>query len=253
MEKGTSATYTSFDVNSYTELWKLYPHRAGGRFSFTTPTGTSYCSATSISNNRVVTAAHCVFDTPSRNQFFTNKVFTPAYSNGSAPYGSFATTSCWILTAWQSRSGSYAINSWARYDVAVCSVGTNSAGQTVNNAVGWAGRSWNFNYTQLLFLNGWPWKYYTDNNIPSGAGQYQRACIAETRQQATDVLGLGCNWGRGASGGSWLRQYKPLAGGAANYVNSVYSGFFIGQQNAYGIRFTSNNIVPLCASGAANC
>ena len=82
---GTSGIYTSYIANWLSNDQTIYPHRWVGRLSFTTPSGTSYCSATSISNNHIVTAAHCVYDTPSRNQYYSNFVFTPAYRNGSAP------------------------------------------------------------------------------------------------------------------------------------------------------------------------
>ena len=57
-------------------------------------------------------------------------------------------------------------------------------------------------------------------------------------------LGSGCFWGPGISGGSWLVGYKPFV--VTGRVNSVNSGLFIGQQNLYGARFNSSNIVPLC-------
>ena len=86
---GTSGVYTFYDVNTNTALWNIFPHKWDGKFTFTTPSGGSSCSATVISGNNIVTAAHCVYDTPSRNQFYTNKVFTPAFRNGSAPFGTF--------------------------------------------------------------------------------------------------------------------------------------------------------------------
>ena len=245
--KGASQTYTYYEINRKNPLWKQYPHIWVGKFTFTTPSGDASCSATAISNNHIVTAAHCVYDTPARNAFWTNKAFTPAYRNGSAPYGTFATTGCTILTAYQNLSGSYTINGWARYDVAVCSVGKNSAGQTLNQAVGSAGRSWNFNYNQLHFNSGYPARNYNDKLL-SGAAQYLRSCTAESFQQTTDTLGSGCYYGRGISGGPWLRDYKATY--VSGYVNSVNSGLFFGTQNNYGARFTSNNIVVLCnASG----
>ncbi len=63
-------------------------------------------------------------------------------------------------------------------------------------------------------------------------------------------MGGGCNWGPGISGGPWLVSYDPF-NVTTSYVNVVNSGLFIGQQNLYGGRFTSNNIVPLCT--AAGC
>ena len=120
--------YTFYDVNTITALWNIYPHRWDGKFTFTTPSGGASCSATVISGNNIVTAAHCVYDTPSRNQFYTNKVFTPAYRNGSAPFGTFATTTCSVLTAWVNLSGGFSINTWSRHDVAVCTLGKNCCG-----------------------------------------------------------------------------------------------------------------------------
>jgi len=243
---GTFGVYTYFDVNTHSAFWRIYPHIWDGKFTFTTPSGGSSCSATVISGNNIVTAAHCVYDTPSRNQFYTNKVFTPAYRNGSAPYGTFATTSCNVLTTWVNLSGGYSINSWARHDVAVCSLGRNTAGQTINQAVGWAGRLWNAGNQQLVFNSGYPARTYSDALISNGPAQYLRACIAETFLQTTETLGCGCFWGRGISGGSWLVSYKPFV--VSGRVNSVNSGLFIGQQNLYGARFNSNNIVPLCTA-----
>jgi len=168
---------TRYIANWLAAMQTIYPHRWIGRFSFTTPNGTSYCSATAISGNNIVTAAHCVYDTPSRNAFYTNKVFTPAYRNGNAPYGSFATTNCSVLTAWVNLSGAYSINSWAPYDVAVCTVGTNAAGQTLNQVVGSAGKAWNYGYTRHIFNLGYPLIPPIDRHWPikilAGSGQEQ--------------------------------------------------------------------------------
>jgi hypothetical protein len=253
--EGTSQIYTSYIANWLSSLQTQYPHRWIGRFSFTTPTGTSYCSATAISGNNIVTAAHCVYDTPSRNTFYTNKVFTPAYRNGSAPYASFATTSCSVLNAWVNLSGNYDIDTWARHDVAVCTVGTNSAGQTLNNAVGFAGRAWDYGYIRHVFNLGYPLYNYADAAL-SWPGAYLRLCSAETFQRTTDTRGMGCTWGGGISGGPWVDHrflsatvygtdgYWP--GRVSGYVTGVNSGKFNGAQNLYAPRFTSNNIVVLC-------
>ena len=242
--EGTSQTYTSYIVNSWAPAQTIYPHKWVGRLSFKTAGGTSYCSATSISNNNFVTAAHCVYDT-TNNVWYSGWAFTPAYRNGSAPYGTFAATYCTVLTSWINLSGSYSINSWTRYDVAVCSVGKNTAGQTLNGAVGWAGRQWNYGYTRNFFDMGYPFKD-TSNVVLSGAGLYLRTCTAESFQQTTDTLGMGCNWGPGISGGPWLIGYNPNVVSGA--VNSVNSGMYIGQANMYGIRFTDYNIVPVCTA-----
>jgi Trypsin len=244
---GTASVFTSYDVNLNKPLWKIYPHIWDGKLTFNVPGGAASCSATSISNNHIVTAAHCVYDTEN-NAFYNGWAFTPAFRNGQAPYGTFNATSCTVLTAWVNLGGGFSINSWTRHDVAVCKMGNNSAGQTLNGAVGWAGRLWNAGNEQLVFNSGYPARTYTDALIANGPTQYLRSCTAETFLQAAETLGSGCEWGRGISGGSWLVGYKPFV--VTGQVNSVNSGLFLGQPNLYGARFNSSNIVPLCtASG----
>ncbi len=240
---GSDGVYTSYDVNTNTALWQIYPHLWSGKLTFTTASGGASCSATVISGNNIVTAAHCIYDTTA-NVFYSNWVFTPAYRNGSTPYGTFTAKTCTILTAWSSLSGNFNVSTWPRYDVAVCTMNNNSAGQTLNGAVGRAGRLWNAGNSQLVFINGYPARTYTDAAIGNGPAQYLRSCTAETFLKATETLGGGCNWGRGISGGSWLIGYKPFV--VSGQVNSVTSGLVIGQQNLYGARFNSNNIVVVC-------
>ncbi len=241
---GTAGVYTYYDVNNQSALWTIFPHRWSGRLTYNTAAGPFYCSATVISGNNIVTAAHCVYDT-TNNVWYSNWVFTPAYRNGSTPYGTFATSACTVMNSWVGLSGSYSISTWARHDVAVCSLRPNSAGQTINSAVVWAGRTWNTGNNQLIFNSGYPSRSYTDATI-TGASQYLRSCTAESFLYTTETLGSGCYWGRGSSGGSWLINYKPFL--VSGWVNSVNSGLFIGQQNSYGARFNSNNIVPLCTT-----
>ena len=67
------------------------------------------------------------------------------------------------------------------------------------------------------------------------------------------VVGMGCNLGGGISGGSWMPNYAPYQTGSINQVDSVNSGIYIGYKGIYGIYFSTNNIVALCASNAAKC
>jgi V8-like Glu-specific endopeptidase len=239
---GTSQVYTSYIVNQVSAMQTLLPHRWVGRISFTTSTGPSFCSGTSISGNVMVTAAHCLYDTTA-NRWYTNIVFAPAYRNGSAPYGTFAARQCWVLSSWINLSGSYDLNAWAQHDVGVCKMSPNSAGTTLNNAVGWMGRQWNAPFNRHFHVMGYPFYDYTNTPL-SNAGLYLRTCVAESFQQTTETRGLGCNHGGGISGGPWIVGYAP--GVAAGSVDGVNSGLFFGAQNMYGARFNSNNIVPLC-------
>jgi len=237
---GSPSVFTSYIVNAWQPAQTIYPHKWVGRLSMSA----GYCSATALSANNFVTAAHCVYDTGT-NHWYSNWVFTPGYRNGSAPYGSFAATTCTVLTAWVNLSGSYSINGWTKYDVAVCTVGKNSAGLTLNGAIGYAGQSWNYGYDRSFTNMGYPWKDTSNNNL-SSAGAYLRLCSAESFTQTTDTMGMGCNWGPGISGGPWMVAYAQSY--VQGYVNSVNSGMYIGSPNLYGIRFTSNNFRLVCTA-----
>jgi hypothetical protein len=245
---GTPGVYTSYDANRLAALQRIYPHVWVGRLSFSTGSGTSYCSAAVISGNNIVTAGHCVYDTfGNPNHFYSNWIFTPAYRNGNAPYGSFTASTCWVLVSWINQVAPYNINSDAPHDVAVCEMNPNGFG-TLNNVVGWAGREWNTSYIRHVHNLGYPFRNF-NNVLIANPGAYLRLCTAETYQQASEVRGMGCNWGGGISGGPWLTGYAP--GVVSGRVTTVNSGIFIGSQNIFGGRFNSNNIVPLC--NAAGC
>ncbi|MCG8347751.1 MAG: trypsin-like serine protease [Chloroflexales bacterium] len=244
--EGTSQVFTGYFAKD-SALQRMYPHRWVGRLSFTTPDGTSSCSGSSISGNVMLTAAHCLYDS-TNNRWYSNWVFTPAYRNGAAPYGTFAATQCWVLTAWINLNGNYAINTWAPHDVGVCTMGTNSSGQTLNYAVGWMGRQWNYSYIRHFHDLGYPFRNTSDQLI-TDAGKYLHICAAESFRQATEVRGMGCDMSRGKSGGPLMVGYAPTV--VTGWADGVYSGFFIGVDNLYAARFNDNNIVPLC--NAAGC
>ena len=247
--EGTSQVFTSYIINDTLALQNMYPHRWVGRLSFSVPGGTAYCSATAISGNVMLTAAHCLYDS-SANLWYSNWVFRPAYRAGSAPFGAFVAQTCWVLTAWVNLSGSYSISGWTKYDIGVCKMGNNSAGQTLNQAVGWMGRQWNASYTRHFHDMGYPFRN-TSNSLLPNAGAYLRTCVAESRLYTTDTRGLGCNLGAGISGGPWVVSYAINK--VSGYADGVNSGIFVGQQNIYAIRFTSNNIVVLCDPVNAAC
>jgi V8-like Glu-specific endopeptidase len=229
--EGTAGIFDSYQENRNTS----YPFQAVGRLFFTTPSGSSSCTASVISpNNIIVTAAHCAYDTVS-NRWYSNWSFAPGYRNGARPYGTFPWQQAWVLNGWINASGTV-----RRYDVAVIKLRNNSSGRPVTYYTGSLGRSWNYGSVQHHFSYGYP------SNI--GSSQYLQTCAAESFSSGTDVLGMGCNMTYGSSGGPWIRVHKPYFQSSTNYVNSVVSGGTPPAPTFYGPRFSSDNIVPLCTT-----
>ncbi len=235
--QGTAGVYTSYLGNYYSAFHQQYPYYTVGKLYIT---GGGYCSASVISpNNIIVTAAHCVYDTDS-NQWQRGWTFVPADRAGAAPYGTFPWRSARVLTAWMNAPDSL---TGRQYDVAVITLGPNSAGRPVTYYTGWLGRSWNYSYVQSLHAVGYP------SNL--NGGNYTYICAAESFYQSFEVLGMGCNMMHGSSGGPWIRVFTPYQSGNKNYVNSVVSGGLYGStwgNTFYGPRFNSNNIVVLCTA-----
>ncbi|WP_374685930.1 serine protease [Promineifilum sp.] len=236
---GTAGVYTSFTGNKYAEMWKKYPYRAIGKLFFSA----GYCSASVIGDNVIVTAAHCVYDTAT-NTWYNNFSFCPAHKNGACPYGSFPYTQVWIPTNYINAPN---FSGALRWDVAIVILST-PGGKSVDNVVGWLGRSWNFDYTQLITTIGYP--------AAKDSGKFSYVCIAETFAAGTDVMEMGCDSGPGHSGGPWIKNYKPNITGAVNYVNNVMSYYYTGGTKAGNTmgaaRFSSDNIVILC-NAVPNC
>ena len=232
--EGTSEVYTRYLVNKYNKMHKPYPYRTIGKLFY----DGGWCSASVISdNNIIVTAGHCLYDNDD-DAWYTDWVFVPANrkNDSKAPYGTFPWESARILTDYANCDG---VANCARWDVGVITLGNNSAGNSVTYYTGWLGRSWNYGYIQHHHNIAYP------SNIDSGKWTY--ACVAESSQEGTDVLEMGCDMTYGASGGPWIRVFQPYASGAMNYVNAVNSYINTsGIENIWGPRFSSDNIVILC-------
>lgn len=237
---GTQNVGDNTFLNRETTLWFSYPWVTIGKLLLTTSDGgNASCSASVISgNNIIVTAAHCCFDRGA-GAFIRAATFVPAMRDGAAPFGMFGATSLRVLNAWVTGGG-------RTNDVCLLRLSPNSSGQTVSSLVGFLGRSSNHDVVQHHFAFGYP------GNL--GEGRFKYECSAESYANCGDgnVLAMGCNMTRGASGGPWIRVFKKFEGGSMNFVNGVVSGFddcsgTVGQSfNAP--RFTSNNIVPLCTA-----
>ena len=185
---------------------------------FFTDSGVNYvCSGTAIAsiNESVVwTAGHCVNEGP--GGFYTNFMFVPAYRNGSEPYGRFTATQLLTTSGWES-SGNYGV------DLGAAVVGTNSSGQSLNDAA--SGRSLVFNSTrnQRYQLIGYP-----------AAGKFngQRMRICDTQWALNDTttpqtMGVRCDMTGGSSGGGWVTSGGQVASVISYYYPSL-KGYLFG-------------------------
>ena len=231
---GGAGVYTSYLGNYYSQMHQYFPYKAVGKLYIS---GGGYCSAAVISpNNIIATAAHCVYDTET-NEWLDGWTFVPADRNGSAPYGTFPWESARVLWRYIDAPN---WSSGIRSDVALITLGNNSAGHSVTYYTGNLGRTWNNSYRQNLHAIGYP------SNLNDG--KYTYVCTAESFWKGADKIGMGCNMEQGSSGGPWIKKFTPHAGGANNYVNAVVSGGppCVSTGSFCGPRFSSWNIVPLC-------
>jgi V8-like Glu-specific endopeptidase len=223
---GTPDKFDSFA--GYKLKWsnKKYPWKAIGKVYFSTGSGTSWCSASVIGRDAIVTAAHCCYNRSS-GRWNSNFVFVPGQDRTSEPYGRFAYTAARVLTAWVTSGG-------RQNDVCVIKTQSGLSAKT-----GSLGRSWNFPQTEHVFTIGYP------QNKDGGARP--NICASENYPNCGSSLvnATGCDKTYGDSGAPWI--IRTLNG---NYVNGVTSGWdsctgsFGKSYN--GARFTSSNIVPLC-------
>lgn len=88
------------------------------------------CSASIVGVNKVLTAAHCVYDAPGKKWNIPSHVAPGRYrsSSGSTiePWGRWPVLHATVYTAW-TNSGSYDSGD-VKYDVAILTMGTNSLG-----------------------------------------------------------------------------------------------------------------------------
>lgn len=174
------------------------------------------CSGSSINSDSkrlVVTAGHCVYGGPG-NEWHSNWVFMPGYSNG-ATYGSYQAAVLRTFNDWidYGESGR-GFNS----DIAfVTTYNGSTSGATVVNAVGGHGLKWGGGFGFDVSVFGYP------ANL--NGGQIMWACWGTS---GTGWIGAyefnhiaGCNFGGGSSGGPWLDQYSNTSG--LGYVRSVTS------------------------------
>lgn len=243
-----------------------YAFRPAGKLFFNIGTATYVCSASLLKPGVVVTAGHCVANF-GRQQFYSNWVFVPAYSNGSAPYGVWPTASAAVLSAYYTGSDPCAVSGVVCQDDVAILILNPQSGVYAGNRTGWYGYGWNgygFNGSAQALINqlGYPVA------LDSGALMERNDSQGYGAPSFSNNTIIGSLMTGGSSGGPWhvnLGVAPVLAGtsfgnaAARNTVVGVtswgYTDTTVKQQGASP--FTSSNVVPLvnyaCTARPAAC
>lgn len=255
-EFGTSSQpFTTNRVDALGDNTQFYyAFRPTGKLFFNIGTATYVCSASLLKPGVVVTAAHCVANF-GRQQFYSNWVFVPAYSNGSAPYGVWPTASAAVLSGYYTGSDPCAVSGVVCQDDVAILILNPQSGVYAGNRTGWYGYGWNgygFNGSAQALINqlGYPVA------LDSGALMERNDSQGYGAPSFSNNTIIGSLMTGGSSGGPWhvnLGVAPSLAGtsfgnaAARNTVVGVtswgYTDTTVKQQGASP--FTSGNVVPL--------
>jgi V8-like Glu-specific endopeptidase len=235
-----------------------YPYRAAGKLFFNEPSGSYVCSASMIKRGIVVTAAHCVANY-GKSQFYSSWQFVPAYSNGSAPYGTWTVYQARVMSAYFNGT-----DACAQYgvicpdDVAVLILNTQSGGYAGTNTGWfgyWYGGGFTNNITQVTQL-GYP------VGLDYGSYMERNDSYGYINSSDSNNTIIGSNMNGGSSGGPWVANLglpSLLTGEtngsfpASNVIIGVTSwGYTSNSPKEMGASpFTSNNIQSLLNSACA--
>lgn len=159
--------------------------------------GNYECSATSVdagNRNLVFTAGHCVAE-PANREIATKLAFIPSYDDGERPYGTWVFDRIVVLRSWRR-------NSNFNYDFAAIEMSPQS-GVNLEDAVGGAPFATHLPVDQEYYSVGYP------SNI--SGGRVMRFCLGSFDgfdprpiQNGPTPIAMGCDMGRGASGGGWF-------------------------------------------------
>lgn len=203
------APYTSFEVF---DDYRVYPYRCIGKIFFTRNGGDYVCSGSSIGNNAIWSAGHCLHaGNNSPDGWSTDVIFVPAYKDGDAPYGQWRAKQLSVRTAWF-KDG----NPNGLYQDMGGAILHPLNNKKISEVVGWLGFSWNRGKYQ----------HWNQLGYPAGAPFDGQKLIQNSSSYAYDgnvagtpkPVGVGSNLTGGSSGGPWIVGF-----GSKNYLNGCNS------------------------------
>lgn len=203
------APFTRYEVFTPYTQW---PYRAIGKLFFKR-NGKSYvCSASSIGNNAIYSAGHCLHAGNNKSSgWATNVVFVPAYRDGHAPYGQWQAKQLFVRTQWYK----HGISKGLAQDMGAVVLHKKN-GKKISQTVGWLGFAWNHSKYQ----------HWCQYGYPAGAPFNGRRLQANHSSFAYHgsvgaspaPIGVGSDLTGGSSGGPWILKF-----GTSNYLNGVNS------------------------------
>jgi len=225
-----------------------YPYSTVGRLTFTIPgQGTASCSAAVINRRLVLTAGHCVHrGSEDTLGFYSNFMFTPAYRNGAAPFGTWTATAYSVTGAWAAGKGIYPNPG----DFGVLEI-ADQGGKRIGDVTGWLGVLPNHLFPNIVTMLGYP------SNIDGGKLMHQVVSQgigptgARTYAYGSDM--------KGAGGGPWVQSFGiPGTGqsGPFNVIVGVTSFEVAGANEVSSSTFDAKVLAlvnQLCARKPGNC
>ena len=186
------------------------------------------CSGTVVNSagqSVVVTAGHCVHLGGRGGDWATHWVFAPGYQDRVAPFGLWAAGKLFTTKGWRKRAR-------FSFDVGAAAMNPNSAGQTVEGAVGARGIAFNQPREQAYRTYGYP-----VSPRPKFDGESLWACDSAygfvdpyPERRGPPQSGIGCDMGAGSSGGGWVAGDQYVASvnsfGYAFYPDVLFGTFF---------------------------
>jgi len=235
-----SCPYDSFEVTPAPTkkgggVWQDYPYDVNGALFFENDGSDYSCSGTAIGSshgssdeNEIWTAGHCLINTESLTGVRdSSAIFVPAYNGNApityvstkkeekwAPFGVFTWDGAWeSSTAWINNRDLTEDESAMQFDT------SDITGETLGQAVGWAGFTWNDSVNEQFIAFGYPaGSPYNgadlEEDIGTTGGQDSNGGA-----DSTNPIYIGSPFTGGSSGGAWTIGWSDSGTGYVNGHN----------------------------------